>query len=171
MHGVRPAGGPPCRSAPGGRFVPARGASYRSACRSRVTGSEPLAYLVKQVAEFPADDHPLAVRFGDQRLPRAAQDDLYVRVFLAEPLQPQRRVQQNLAVNDGQRALLLRGAGLLGHGNFALLGRCLLPVIGGPPIDLTVWKAGSLREGTLRRIARRSEERRVGKECRSRWSP
>src|SRR3712207_9346213 len=28
-----------------------------------------------------------------------------------------------------------------------------------------------LRDGRLRRVLRRSEERRVGKECRSRWSP
>src|ERR1039457_665726 len=39
----------------------------------------------------------------------------------------------------------------------------------GQPINLTVSDAGTVPE--IRQIAYRSEERRVGKECRSRWSP
>ena len=33
------------------------------------------------------------------------------------------------------------------------------------------WTAGTLERGALQLYAARSEERRVGKECRSRWSP
>ena len=34
-----------------------------------------------------------------------------------------------------------------------------------------VRKSGRSKEAFLREMVRRSEERRVGKECRSRWSP
>ena len=38
----------------------------------------------------------------------------------------------------------------------------------GAPMDGTAWMEGGNQD---RRVIRRSEERRVGKECRSRWSP
>ena len=48
-----------------------------------------------------------------------------------------------------------------------------LRTLGGDPVlAITNWRAATLKARAYDRdVARRSEERRVGKECRSRWSP
>ena len=38
-------------------------------------------------------------------------------------------------------------------------------------VDILVNNAGITKDGLMMRMSERSEERRVGKECRSRWSP
>src|SRR2546427_9053852 len=49
------------------------------------------------------------------------------------------------------------------------LSRLLIPLMSLSWEDRCVWLDG--RSRNVRRCAQRSEERRVGKECRSRWSP
>ena len=47
----------------------------------------------------------------------------------------------------------------------------LVPLLQLLPIGQGLWTSGPAREALQQDLAARSEERRVGKECRSRWSP
>src|ERR1039457_1718230 len=64
--------------------------------------AEPLVQLVKQVAKLPEDDRPFPVWLDDDRLPRAAKDDLDVRAGLPEPSQPQLLIWRCPAVGHQQ---------------------------------------------------------------------
>src|SRR2546422_2535540 len=59
----------------------------------------------------------------------------------------------------------------LDAGNSGTTMRLLAGILAGQSFDSTLTGDGSLRRRPMRRVIERSEERRVGKECRSRWSP
>src|SRR5256886_2082513 len=52
-----------------------------------------------------------------------------------------------------------------------LAGKPVVELLGGQPRSLRAYASSMRRDITPEREAERSEERRVGKECRSRWSP
>jgi len=92
------------------------------------------------------------------------------------PRQPQSRVRQLYEISklltsfEGVEETITAIVGLMAQ-TFPLRSAIfILESAGGGPPSTIVWQAaGTSADGLLE--AKRSEERRVGKECRSRWSP
>src|SRR5687767_8672015 len=108
------------------------------------TGEEAIAVLQRQ---------KVTCVLLDVNLPGASGVDLVPRILDAEP---DAAVLMLTAVNDATAAALC-----MQRGAFDYLTK---------PIDLDVLSRAIQRALTRRHTRIRSEERRVGKECRSRWS-